>query len=451
MKKEIVSVIGLGFVGFPTACVLANSKNVSNKNFFEVNGIDKNISKINNIVGKKKFSNTSLGDKEFNKLIKNAITKNKIIFSNKIANVSKSDIVVISIGFDFNQSNFRKKFLELKKFFDELGKHIKPKSLILVETTLPPGTCDKIILPTLESRLKRRKLNIKDIFFCYSYERIMPGNNYIDSIINNYRCYSGMNTISKIKCKNFLKKFVNYKKYKFFEFENLIDCEASKILENSYRAINIAFIDEWTKFSFVSKINLNQIINAIKLRPTHNNIMRPGLGVGGYCLPKDPIFSGFSDKIFFKKNLKFPITDISLKINKNMFLSSLKFIKSKIKSFRNKKILILGAAYKNDVPDIRNSPSIDLAKRLKNFGSKIIVHDPVFKDVYKSLKIVNILPKFKDFDLIIFSVKHLHYLKIKKKEFAKKPIYFDINCVLNNSQITYMNKKKLKLEKLGGE
>ena len=208
MKKEIVSVIGLGFVGFPTACVLANSKNVSNKNFFEVNGIDKNISKINNIVGKKKFFNTSLGDKEFNKLIKNAITKNKIIFSNKIANVSKSDIVVISIGFDFNQSNFRKKFLELKKFFDELGKHIKPKSLILVETTLPPGTCDKIILPTLESRLKRRKLNIKDIFFCYSYERIMPGNNYIDSIINNYRCYSGMNTISKIKCK---RKYTNNK------------------------------------------------------------------------------------------------------------------------------------------------------------------------------------------------------------------------------------------------
>ena len=98
-----------------------------------------------------------------------------------------------------------------------------------------------------------------------------------------------MNTASKKKCSNFLKTFINSKKYKLTEFNNLTECEASKILENSYRAINIAFIDEWTKFAPKLKIDLLKIINAIKLRPTHSNLMKPGIGVGGYCLTKTPI------------------------------------------------------------------------------------------------------------------------------------------------------------------
>ena len=156
----------------------------------------------------------------------------------------------------------------------------------------------------------------KDIYLGYSYERIMPGKDYMDSLVNNYRCYAGMNKTSGIKCRNFLKKFINFKKFPIYEFDNLLDCEAAKVLENSYRAVNIAFIDEWTKFSLKSKLNLNKIIDAIKYRPTHNNIMRPGLGVGGYCLTKDPNFINFSGKYFFKKKFNFPITDISMKINR---------------------------------------------------------------------------------------------------------------------------------------
>ena len=118
-----------------------------------------------------------------------------------------------------------------------------------------------------------------------------------------------MNKSSSFKCRNFLKKYINYKKFPLYEFDNLIDCEAAKILENSYRAVNIAFIDEWTKFSVKTKLNLNKIIDAIKFRSTHTNIMRPGLGVGGYCLTKDPDFINFSGKYIFKKKFSFPITN----------------------------------------------------------------------------------------------------------------------------------------------
>ena len=138
----------------------------------------------------------------------------------------------------------------------------------------------------------------------------MPGKFYVKSITENYKCFAGMNKLSGIKCKMFLKKYIKYKKYPLFQFDNILDCETAKILENSYRAINIAFIDEWTKFSFDNNVNLNQIIDAIKVRKSHNNIMRQGLGVGGYCLTKDPEFINFSVKKIFKKKPSFPITNI---------------------------------------------------------------------------------------------------------------------------------------------
>ena len=191
------------------------------------------------------------------------------------------------------------------------------------------------------------KIKKSEIKFCYSYERVTPGRNYYDSIINSYRCYSGAYDISKLSGKKFLKSFINYKKYKLVELPSIIDCETAKILENSFRAINIAFIDEWTKFSNKLNINLNSIINAISLRKTHSNIMRPGVGVGGYCLTKDPGFANISSKKIFKLKNEFPITNLSKKINYKMVKTSLEFIESK-NSLKNKKILVLGT-YKEDV------------------------------------------------------------------------------------------------------
>jgi len=452
MNKKIVSIIGLGFVGFPTACILANCKDKKHKDIFKVNGIDKNLDKVKkNILN---FNSKSKGlseDKKLNVIIKNVIKKNKISFSKKIENISNSNIVIVSVSFDFHQSKNLKKYQELKKLFREIGKNIKKNSLILIETTLPPGTCDNVIIPILKQSLKNRKMKLNDIYFSYSYERIMPGNGYMDSIINIHRCYAGMNKSSSLNCKNFLKKFINYKKFPLFGFNKLKDCEASKILENSYRAINIAFIDEWTRYANATNLNLNRIINAIKLRKTHNNIMRPGLGVGGYCLTKDPSFVEFSSKFFLKSKINFPIINRAKKINKAMPQTSIEFIKSKVKRLEKKKVIILGAAYKNDVSDIRFSPSLDLIKYFKNKKISFEVHDPLVKNIIdKDVNIINTLPRFKNYDVILFCVNHSSYKRIKKENFSKNAIYFDLNQVLNNSQINFMNKNNFKLEILGG-
>jgi len=445
MKTETVSVIGLGFVGLPTACVLANIKK-KKKNVFSVCGIDKNINRIKQkVFSRNKYSE----DIKLNKLIK-SLPKNKAFsFSNNYKTISKSDTVIISVGFDFNKKNKSTKLKNLKNLFYKTGKLLKKKSLLIIETTLPPGTCDQIIIPTLKKELRKRKMNIEDIYLSFSFERIMPGKGYLDSLINNFRCYSGANSASKMKCKNFLKKFINYKKFPLIELTSLIDCESAKILENSYRAVNIAFIDEWTKYSNLTGVNLNGILSAIRKRKTHANIMNPGIGVGGYCLTKDPDFINYSNNIFLKNKLKFPIIDLANRINSNMPTTSIDFIKSKVKNFNKKKIIILGLSYKEDVSDIRFSPSLKLIEYFKKNKVKYKVHDPyIYEEKQKEL--TNTLPKLNNFDLVIMCVGHSYYKKLNGKILSLKPIYFDLNKVLKNSQIKFMKKNNYKLEVLGG-
>ena len=128
---------------------------------------------------------------------------------------------------------------------------------------MPPGTCQKIILPRFKRNLLKRKIKFNDIYFAYSYERVTPGSNYIKSITSFPRCYSGINEISKKKCRNFLLEILK-KRELLTEFKTITECETAKILENSYRATNIAFIDEWTKISEKLNIDLLRIIHGIK-------------------------------------------------------------------------------------------------------------------------------------------------------------------------------------------
>ena len=118
----------------------------------------------------------------------------------------------------------------------------------------------------------------------------MPGPDYLDSILNNWRVYSGHTNKSEALCEEFLSTIINTNKYPLTKLSSLTSSEMAKIMENSYRAVNIAFIEEWARFSEKIGTNSFEIINAIRKRPTHNNIRQPGFGVGGYCLTKGSIF-----------------------------------------------------------------------------------------------------------------------------------------------------------------
>lgn len=449
MKK--ISIIGLGFIGLPLACVLA-AKKKQGKFLYQVHGIDKKVdTKYQN--KNKIFSDfkKDIVDKKLLSEIKFVEKNKKIILSNDLKKINKSKIVIISVSFDFSSLSVTNSFKDLKNLFYNIGLNVDEETLVILETTIPPGTSEKIIIPCLKKAFKKKGLSPNKLQYAYSYERIMPGNNYYASITDMHRNIAGNNIVSEKRCKNFFESFINTKKYKINTLKTITACEASKILENSYRAVNIALIDEWTVFSNKIGINLNQIIDRIKLRHTHKNIMRPGLGVGGYCLTKDPKFVEISNKFLFKSNVKFPLTLKAVSINNKMYENSYKFLRTYLNVRRKLNILVCGVSYKQDVGDIRFSPSIQLIKKLNRTKHKITIQDPIVYKKNKEITVINIMPNLKNFDLVIFCVAHKAYKKINFKKLPKKPIYIDLNIVFSEKNKKYLRDKKYKVKVLGDD
>ncbi len=433
MKKK-VCIIGLGFVGLPM-CINLASKG------YDVIGIEKKNYKGIKIVRILKKSILNIKSSDVNLKKKFLIHKDKINFTNNIEDLSKSKIIIVSIGFDLTNKNF---FNNLESITRKIGENVSKKSLIIYECTLPPGTCEKIIFPILKSELRKRKIQLNDIFFGYSFERVMPGNNYLNSINNNFRAYSGINNKSKKNIKLFLKSFINTKKYPLYEFNKIEECETCKIIENSYRALNISYTDEWMKFCSNRKLNLNSILDAIRLRPSHNNIMKTGIGVGGYCLTKDGYFANLSNNLFDKKKIDFKLTNLSMQINKKMTINSYNFINDVMKQkIGKKKILLLGTTYKEDVGDFRHSPSRMLYSLIKKKGFRIVSYDPYEKNEKRLTQ-----EYIKKFDIIVFCIKHKEILKLNFQRLFKSNKYiFDLNHVIPKNLLK--NKVKQNIHILG--
>jgi UDP-N-acetyl-D-glucosamine dehydrogenase len=445
MKKIVV--IGQGFVGFPMSIALSSIKNNLKKNIFSVTGLEKNdiygqalVDKINN----KKIP-LSTDDKKLKNYFRKFLNKNYFATCNTNV-IASSDIVIVSISFNFDNKKDLKNLFTLTRV---ISSKIKKNSLLLFETTLPPGMCQKKLYPIIKNNLKKRNLKINDIAFAYSYERVTPGKNYFNSVVKLPRSYSGINKKSKRMCKNFLLKLLQYKKL-LYEHDTITDCEAAKILENSYRATNIALIDEWVKFSTYAKINLSKIIESIKIRPTHNNLMSQGLGVGGYCLTKDPGFLPYSSKYIFNLKKNYPIIDLATKINHNMIYSSIDFIKKISGGFAGKKILILGFTYKEDIADFRNSPTIRFAKKIISDGGIVTLYDP-YSDCYKNNENFNIQSKYSlnEFDIVTICVNHNNFKNKYLNKMSLKPYYFDLNNIYTQLEIKKFRLKKIKFFQLG--
>jgi nucleotide sugar dehydrogenase len=235
---------------------------------------------------------------------------------------------------------------------------------------------------------------------------------------------------------------------------NTNSSEIAKLMENSYRAVNIAFVDEWSRLVENIDANLFDVITAIKKRPTHNNLKDPGFGVGGYCLTKDPLMAMIGAEQIFSVKQDFKFSKLAVKTNKTMPLSTV----NKIKKFYNNKldklkILLLGVSYKEDIDDTRNSPSEFFLKKMNSLGAKVEVHDPIVR--YWKEKKINVsydIPKIDKFDVIVFAVKHREYKKINFKKWKIKKNKFlivDANGVLTEKQINTLKRRKLNLISIG--
>ena len=453
-----VVVQGLGFVGCAMSVAIASRTDVEGQPLFNVVGVD-----LPTKLGQKKIHHLNDGIFPFknndNKLsieLEKAIERGNLTATQDKNVYSYANIIIVSINCDLvTQDGEHKIDLDsFSKSVSEVAQRTMEETLVIIESTVPPGTCEKIVYPIFENSFKQRKLNIQKFYLAHSYERVTPGNTYLDSIVNYWRVFAGINDISGEKCETFLSKVINTSDYPLTCLESTTASETAKLLENSYRSVNIAFIDEWSRFAEDVGIDLYEIIHAIRLRPTHSNIREPGFGVGGYCLTKDPLFAKIAAKDLLNlSGHRFPFSTNSVETNNKMPFRTLEKIKDYFDGdLTGRRLLVMGVTYKPDISDTRFSPSELFFGQARFSGAEVDFYDPMvtYWDELKR-ELDSNLPDASSYDAIIFAVAHKEFtdIPITKWVLDNETLIFDANNVLTKKQIKEIKKYKLSYQSVG--
>ena len=368
---------------------------------------------------------------------------------------SYADVIIVDINLDVQKYSSENNALDsfdvdltgFKEAIAVIGENCKEDVTVLVETTVPPGTCVNIVQPILKEELKRRKISADLIRIGHSYERVMPGPDYIDSIRQYPRVYSGVDQASANAVEEFLKTIIDVSSSELTRLEHTNATEMAKVLENAYRATNIAFAVEWSRFAEEAGVDLYEIVNAIRVRKTHSNLMFPNIGVGGYCLTKDPLLASWARKTFFGADSDLKMSVNSVSTNDQMPVYAYERLKEVFGSLHGTHVVFLGVSYRGDVGDTRFTPVESLVNLVKSDGAKIKLHDPyvsywqelsceVESDINKVL-----VPEP---DLVIISTAHSVYKKeafIDEISSVPASKVYDAVGLLSNDQIQKLKSK----------
>jgi len=389
-NREIVVVMGVGFVGAVMAAIVADTVDKKNgqpskfvigmqrpsaRSFWKIPLLNRGISPV------------KAEDPEVDPMIDRCVNKKKTLMATYTYEVLKlADVVVVDVQCDYikedlgNVRNGQADMAALESSLGVIAENIPPNALVLIETTVAPGTTEQVAYPIMKKVFRKRGIE-SDPLLAHSYERVMPGRNYVASIRDFWRVCSGINEEAKGRVVKFLTEVLNTEKFPLTVMDRPIESETAKIVENSYRATILAFLDEWSLYAERNGVDLIKVIKAIKVRPTHSNILFPGPGIGGYCLPKDGGLGvwaykhilGFEDDIF-------KITPMAIDINDTRGIHVGQLTRDALRNMgqpiASADILILGAAYREDVGDTRYSGSEIVIRKLAEMGAEIRVHDP---------------------------------------------------------------------------
>jgi len=405
-KSAQILIIGLGYVGLPLAIELANSG-------FKVFGIDICDDKINNLKKGKSYI-TGIKDES----IKAVIDKNLFV-SKDYSLISKADSIIICVPTPLNKS----KEPDMSYIIDvteEISKYLKEKTLITLESTTYPGTTEELIIDTIE---KRRNYKIgEDFFTCYSPERIDPGNKEFN-IKNIPKVIAGSTPVCLELGVALYQSFVE----EIVPVSSIKVAEVVKLFENSFRSVNIALVNEFTQMLNRMEINIWEVINAASTKPFGFMPFYPGPGIGGHCIPLDPMYLSWRAK---KVNYYSRFIELSSDLNMNMTRYAVNQISDILnkeeKAIKNSNILIIGIAYKKDVDDLRESPALKVYELLEKQGAKVIYYDPYIES-------------FKYEDKIIYSQKLDKQMLEKCDLVAIVTDHSDVDYqyIIDNSKIIY--------------
>ncbi|MDO9547969.1 MAG: nucleotide sugar dehydrogenase [Candidatus Marinimicrobia bacterium] len=453
--REIVVVMGVGFVGAVMAAIVADTVDENGKPSKFVIGMQRpsirsywKIPLLN-----KGVSPVKAEDPEVDPMIERCVKDKKTLMATYTYDVLKlADVVVVDVQCDYLKEALgdvrtgQTDMAALEQSIGIIAEHIPAETLVLIETTVAPGTTEQVAFPIMKDIFSKRGIK-SDPLLAHSYERVMPGRNYVASIRDFWRVCSGINDKAREKVVKFLNEVLNTDEYPLTVMDRPIESETAKIVENSYRATILAFLDEWSLYAERNGVDLIKVINAIKVRPTHSNMIFPGPGIGGYCLPKDGGLGVWAYKHILGWNDDiFKITPLAIDINDTRGLHVAELTRDALRNMGEAiaaaEVLVLGAAYREDVGDTRYSGSEIIVRKLAEMGAEIRVHDPYvqhwwefeLQDSYpspghskarffrnqeklKELRIEQNLPKaLKDVKAVILAVRHEAYLNLDPKE-----------------------------------
>ncbi len=397
-KKEIVVVMGLGFVGAVMAAIVADTKDEKGKNSKLVIGCQRpstrsfwKIEMIN-----QGESPVKAEDPEVDILIQRCVKESKTLIATYNSDCLQfADCVVVDVQCDFskkqlgNMKSGEADMAALEDTMKTIGEKIPAECLVLIETTVAPGTTEFVAWPILKKAFTRRGIK-KTPLLAHSFERVMPGRDYVASIRDFWRVCSGCEAVARKRVEKFLHEVLNTKDFPLTVMDRPIESETTKIIENSYRATILAFLNEWSLFSERNGVDLIKVIKAIKMRPTHSNIIFPGPGIGGYCLPKDGGLGYWAYKhiLGFEDGDKiFKLTPTAIDINDTRGLHIAELTRDALRNMgryiAGAEVLICGASYRQDVGDTRYSGSEMVVRKLSEMSAEIRVHDPYVDHWYE--------------------------------------------------------------------
>ncbi|HID75064.1 MAG TPA: GDP-mannose dehydrogenase [Planctomycetaceae bacterium] len=397
--QEIVVVMGIGFVGAVMAAIIADT-------------VDKETGKPNKfVIGCQRPSTRSFWkiplmqrgespvkaeDPEVAPMITRCVKEKRTLTATYNSDcLSLADCVVVDVQCDYTKpelGNMRSGETEmsaLEATMRTIGQKIQPHCLTLIETTVAPGTTEFVAWPIMRKAFAARGIT-SDPLLAHSFERVMPGREYVASIRDFWRVCSGCTEEARRRVEKFLHEVINTEEYPLTVMDRPIESETTKIVENSYRATILAFLNEWSLFAERNGVDLIKVIEAIKVRPTHSNIIFPGPGIGGYCLPKDAGLGYWAYKHilgFQDGDSVFKISPTAVDINDTRALHVAELTRDALRNMgryiAGAEVLICGASYRQDVGDTRYSGSELVVRKLTEMGAEMRVHDPYVEHWYE--------------------------------------------------------------------
>ena len=390
MKNKKICVMGMGYIGLPTAALLANRK-------YQVHGVDINQHTID-IINRGEIH---IIEPELSTFVSSAVSSGSLVASMEPV---ESDIFMVAVPTPFHADRINKITNSPIPNVDyiiaatkKIAPYVKSGNLVLLESTSPVGTTDM-----MAEVLKSKGVDVEDIFIAHSPERVLPGH-IMRELIENDRVVGGVNEKSTKKASEFYRTFVEGEVLE----TTAKTAEMAKLTENSFRDVNIAFANEISMLCNEMNIDTRELISLVNKHP-RVNVLNPGCGVGGHCISVDPWF------VVNSANGKAKMVEQARRTNDYKADWVVEKVKSlalafAVKHGRNPVIACMGLTFKPDIDDLRESPALYIALKLNSMFNNVIAVEPNI-DSHDILKIVS-LSESSNADMCIYLVPHKDFLE----------------------------------------